>query len=285
MRFTSRLSFGIIGTVTLTLFAAATTARADWNVGDSYKMHYPQLPDLTPTGIDVLATHDPTLTGSQGPLWKTLADDFRCTETGPISDIHFWGSWINDQVYTGVQFKLSIHADIPATPTSFSRPQFPPLWERVLAPSAQRVYSELPSSLPPEQFYNPNTHQFIGTDRQIWQYNFTDILDPFIQEKGKIYWLDVQALIPQGIPVLFGWKTTNPTITPHFNDDAVYWDTAAPGPGMPPIEGPFPLEYPTSHQFGGQSMDLAFVITPEPASTLAFASGLFAMGLIRRRRR
>ena len=280
---TSRLSVGVLVAVTLTLFAAAT-ARADWNPGDPHKMHYPQLPDLTPTGLDVLATRDPTSTGPNGPLWKTLADDFRCSQTGPISDIHFWGSWLNDQVFTGVQFKLSIHADVPAPPTGgFSRPAFPPLWERVLTPSAQRLYSTLPAASAPEQFYNPNNNQIMGTDRQIWQYNFKDIVEPFTQQVNTIYWLDVQAIIPDGLPFLFGWKTTNPTVTPHFNDDAVYWDTVLPGPGQPPLVGPFPLVYPAGHPFGGQSMDLAFVITPEPGMVLFVTAGLIGLGLIRRR--
>jgi hypothetical protein len=282
MRFISRLSVVTVGAVTLTLCAAGI-ARGDWDPGEYHKMHYPQLPDLTPTGLDVLATYDPTSTGPQGPLWKTLADDFLCTQSGPISDIHFWGSWLNDQVFTGVQFKLSIHADIPATPTSFSRPAFPPLWERVVTPTNQRLYSTLPPPLPPEQFYNPNTGQIMGTDRQIWQYNFTDIVDPFIQEAGRIYWLDVQAIIPSGIPVLFGWKTTNPTETPHFNDDAVYWDTILPGPGQLPIEGPLELVYPAGHPYAGQSMDLAFVITPEPGTSLFLLGGLIGLGISRRR--
>ena len=35
-------------------------------------------------------------------LWDTgpwaLADDFQCTNTGPITDIHLWGGWLNDIV-------------------------------------------------------------------------------------------------------------------------------------------------------------------------------------------
>ncbi len=163
--------------------------RADWDPGDPYKMHYPQLPDLTPTGLDVLATRDPQFTlppPNPGPAWKVLADDFLCTQTGPITDVHIWGSWLNDEVFTGVQFKLSIHRDIPASPTGGpSMPADPPLWQATLAPSSQRLYSELPAGAAPEQFYDPNINQIIGTDRQIWQYNFVDLPDPFIQQKGR----------------------------------------------------------------------------------------------------
>jgi hypothetical protein len=52
----------------------------------NHKMHYPQLPD--PGGWDVNATGNVSLPNS-----IMLADDFRCTETGYIDDMHFWGSW------------------------------------------------------------------------------------------------------------------------------------------------------------------------------------------------
>ena len=66
----------------LPIFAVAPTVLADWNEGDSYKMHYPQLPD--PCGWDVCLEDQ----------W--LADDFTCTESGAITDIHFWISWLDD---------------------------------------------------------------------------------------------------------------------------------------------------------------------------------------------
>ena len=76
-------------------------------------------------GMDVLAT----LQGPQSnvqppnqPLWKILADDFECTQSGPITDVHIWGSWWNDQLprfqgvtsANNVEFKLSFHSDVPA---------------------------------------------------------------------------------------------------------------------------------------------------------------------------
>ena len=38
--------------------------------------------------------------------------------------------------------------------------------------------------MPPvqEYFYDPNIDQIIGTDNQVWQYNFTNLPNPFIQQ-------------------------------------------------------------------------------------------------------
>lgn len=63
----------------------AVPALADWAPGDGHKMHFPQLPDED--GWDVKAT-DPLC----------LADDWMCSESGEVTDIHFWGSWLDDQV-------------------------------------------------------------------------------------------------------------------------------------------------------------------------------------------
>jgi uncharacterized protein (TIGR03382 family) len=127
-----------------------------------------------------------------------------------------------------------------------------------------------------EKFYHPNVDQIIGTDTQVWQYNF---LIPaslaFMQQRGTVYWLDVQAL-PPTTDTVFGWKTS---ASPHFRDDATWGDT--PFGGVP--TGWQPLIYPPGFPLGGQSMNLAFVITPEPAITLLGLGGLAA--LMRRRRR
>ena len=52
----------------------AALAVADWDEGDGHKMHFPQLPD--PNGWDVAWSNS----------W--LGDDWVCSESGPVSDIH-----------------------------------------------------------------------------------------------------------------------------------------------------------------------------------------------------
>ena len=64
-----------------TICQGATTPPPPTNVVEKWL----QVPDTTPNGLDVKAT-DP----------KQLADDFRCTATGPITQVRIWASWLND---------------------------------------------------------------------------------------------------------------------------------------------------------------------------------------------
>jgi len=288
-------------TVVVALLVVATSATADWNVGDPYKMHYPQLPDLQ-TGLDVLAT---TFPHAAPPWGKVLADDFKCTETGQITDIHIWGSWLNDffpQNYDPaggqlvpdpghVAFRLSLHSNV--SDPAYSRPG-EELWARWFSPGefkwrrwATAEEGFMDPNIPPSQ------NQIIGRDTQVFQYNFyPDPLDPRLkQEAGTIYWLDVTA-IPLGLPdgpgseALFGWKTTEPRY--HYEDDAVYGHMTMDALGNWVAVGDWvPMVYPPNHPYAGHTIDMAFVITPEPG-TVAMLIGAGLIGLVtyaRRRRK
>ena len=81
--FSVKKSFVVLAVLGTLMFLAAPTV-ADWKPEDGHKMHFPQLPDED--GWDVNAT------------WpKVLADDWTCSETGWVKDIHFWGSWMYGQ--------------------------------------------------------------------------------------------------------------------------------------------------------------------------------------------
>ena len=80
-------------------------------------------------------------------------------------------------------------------------------------------------------------------DTQAWQYNFTiPAATAFVQQgtaaNPMVYWLDVQAVVPG--PEVFGWKTSDPTLSPHFGDDAVYADTTLPLSMGGALYGPAP---------------------------------------------
>ena len=276
----------------------AVPAMADWDEAQPAK--WVQMPAVGPNdwGMNVLAStvwwEDQF--GNPIPVQKVLADDFECTETGPITDIHIWGSWLDDFFPydeaggigpdpKNVAFKLSIHKDDPAyAGTDFSRPILPAEWEVTVLPSAVRWWADSY-----EDFWDPNLNEVIGHDTQVYQYNFFfDEAEAYWQEGTPdapvIYWLNVTAM-PFSEDATFGWKTSHD----HWKDDAVYWD-----------EGPFGLTDPQemfdlrpvvgdgiTNPYFGESLDMAFVITPEPG-TVAMLLGAGLIGLVaggRRRRR
>ena len=268
---------------TLVILALSSAAFADWFPGQPAK--WVQLPDLNPTGMDVYSS-----------LPIRLADDFLCTSTELITDIHVWGSWLNDWLPgtvdatgayvpdpTAVGFRIGIHSDIPADPTnpdSYSRPG-DLLWQYGVAPGT--VVTNLYADNIQEGWYDPSDETYIPIgDHQAWQYNFfIDPADAFLQ-KGTpvdpiVYWLSVEAnplSVPGVVPAQFGWKTS----IDHWNDDAVWMNSNA-VPAGPWQE----LRYPSAHPYAGDSVDLAFVITPEPATMVLLALG--GLSVLNRKRR
>ena len=287
--------FGSIVIAVAVVCAASPFARADWdpnNPDDVARAKWIQLPDLNTTGMDILATVQPQ--SPTQPSWKILADDFLCIESGPITDVHIWGSWLFDQLPVGefgpdpnlVRFKLSFHSDVPVSENNpFSYPG-DELWSVVVEPGEFQVSPLVISAN--EQFYDPNLDQIIGTDTMVYQYNFDRFDDPFVQTEGTIYWLDVQAEVlglPTTQPAVFGWKTRDP-LDGHYNDDATFADTD--GFAGPLLTEWNELRYPEGHPFEGQSIDMAFVLTvPEPGSIGLAAIGAVGLGccIWRRRRR
>jgi hypothetical protein len=227
-------------------------AMADWLPGDSYKMHYPQLPD--PNGWDVKANYS-----------KVLADDWMCTESGPVTDVHFWGSWYNDVIGPIRWYQISIHADIPdpdGPGPGYSKPGAL-LWERIFYPTEVSVRHWGTS---PQGWYDPNLGMYLPNNHQeTYQYNIVNIADPFVQQRDTVYWLDISVESNYGE---WGWKTS----LNHWNDDGVWSDYV-------PLQDPVWQEL---RDPAGQSLDLAFVITPEPAGLVLLAAG--SMMLWRRRR-
>ncbi len=229
-------------------------AGADWDPGDGHKMHFPQLPD--PNGWDVSW-------GEIGGGRLTLADDFLCTATGSIDDIHFWLSfqgddWIGDPSFIG-PVTVGIWSDQPAG-ASYSRP-LEPLWQQDFTASefAFRYYGS-----GEQGFINPDNGVFANPDHfDFFQINITDIVNPFIQQEDTIYWLSLTVEMDAGMP---GWKTS----LDHFNDSAVF---------SSPYSGN--MWMPLGDPFSSEPFDLAFVITPEPATLALMTLG----GLVCLRRR
>ena len=178
-----------------------------------------------------------------------LADDFICTNTGPVTDIHLWGSWLYDRPATNLTFWIGIYDDVPATPNTPSHPGGLK-WQQWFGPG-QYVRTRDGSGI--EQFLDPGPPAIMGPDSEVWYYCFYPT-NAFIQEgtaaAPKIYWLVVHSDSPAGANELFGWKST----TGRRFDISVHGDW----PGGPPPAG-FP--WMPTHDATGREVDLAFKIT------------------------
>jgi hypothetical protein len=287
-------------------------ALADWdpnneNDQNKVKMHFPQLPpqdDLE--GIDVHFTCAP-------PVGFVLADDWTCTEDGYITDVHFWfsaiGDWfnINNSITAQIQtIHISIHANVPEDPPNepFSRPG-DLLWEADLPADDPHVTIVEYGGPVVQGWFDPFTLLYNPADHdKIYQCNIVNIQslpgDPFYQEEGNVYWLDVYLVTTERLAPfdsLLGWKTADLNAYPlphtgtHYMDDAV-WVACDPY-FLNKNNCPWaPLTFPLGHIYEDQSMDLAFVITSVKIPTLTnwgliilvlviVSAGIF---LVRRRR-
>ncbi|KYK38520.1 MAG: hypothetical protein AYK18_17050 [Theionarchaea archaeon DG-70] len=178
--------------VAMVLIAASMTsmtnvAVADWESGDGHKMHYPQLPK-GPGGYSVMATV------SSSPPY--VADDWQCSESGPVTDIHFWGHCLGSPC--GIQFfEIRI-----AEKTNYGVGQI--LWVREF-PISDVIVSD-PIDATPLHWINPLTGgSIINVSEMYWQYNIENIDDPFIQVEGKEYWLIIGAHWSVASPI-WGWE-------------------------------------------------------------------------------
>jgi len=236
----------VISATLLALALVVTTAHADWNPGFKHKMHFPQQPDVN--GYDVNFT---------APL--IVADDWKCSETGPVTDIHFWFSarndWLNLQLPLDVQIfniHVSIHEDIPAGPViPFSRPGAQ-LWARDFNVGQVKIRKYGSGQ---QSWYDPSTGLLVPNDHTtIYQCNIINIPEAFYQKRGHIYWLDVSITAQQPL----GWKSADLFKYPPGNYGQHYQDDATWTPGA--AVGWQDIHYP-SGPLQGQSMDMAFVIT------------------------
>ena len=158
----------------LLIACLAGPALGDWEPGDGHKMHFPQLPDEL--GYDVNAT-----------VPMILADDWECSQSGWVKDIHFWGSWREGLEGEIEFFVLSIHGNVPGQPNLPGEV----LWEMEV--SDFQVVAIDPA--PTEHWYDPRTGELLMGDHEAYfQYN---VLLPrhrwFWQEQGPVSYTHLRA--------------------------------------------------------------------------------------------
>jgi hypothetical protein len=251
----------------LVVCVAPMPAPADWNPGDPSK--YEQLPD--PNGWDVAAS------GS------FVADDFLCTETGYITQVHFWGSWKGDSVGVISNIRVEFWRNDPGATEGFSHPSTP-AWGDDFGPSE---FSERPYDTGDQGWYDPVSGEFTPDNERpdhlsIYQYNIDMSNEPLLfKQEGTaaapaLYWLLIKVTLLNDEQFDFGWKTA---IDQHY-DDAVY-DAAAEWP--PDWHELIDPRFATA----AVSLDLAFVLNgvaiPEPS--VLVVAGLGLLGLLGLRRK
>jgi len=194
-------------------------------------------------------------------LRPLVADDWLCKDNRPITDFHWWGSFIGwDQPYLPAvmptAFHIGIWTDVPAgVDKPFSHPgtliwqDFCDNWVWNFA-----GYDKDPRSQ--DEFMDScfQFNQLLSQDK--WFYQNGNEPD------GTVYWISIAAIYPSQttVPYPFGIKTRE-----HFyNDDAVKFGMLAGGEWPPVIgsqwAGGMPIEFPE-----GVSWDMAFELsTNEP---------------------
>lgn len=249
-----------------------------WN-----ELRYPPPHPLHPESIDLafmigsdpVMPQPPELKWSQPPTpWTTengfngwnelswfggpqiVADDWVCTTDQPVTDVHWWGSFLGwDQPYAPpdmpVQFHIAVWTDVPADPgggTPWSHPGTV-IWEN---------------------YCDTFTAEFVGWDFDPRNplacpeacYKFEQLLpdEGWFYQRGpyNIYWISIAAIYPPGMIVEhpWGWKST-PRLDAQSPDDAVrIFDPVVPGIEITYQAGE-PIWWPTFDQ----SWDMAFALT------------------------
>jgi hypothetical protein len=240
-------------------FISAGVALADWDVGDA-ALYY-QLPD--PTGWDVYSE------------WRNgVANDWVADIDAPITDIHFWGSWKGDVVGDMGDLLLQIFDN--DTSGTFAKPG-DQLWEGVFSNDDLGQDNDYTTRLYDtglQGFYDPRytDHWYPNNHYNMYQYNINTIDNPFIQEAGQTYWLQISTNY-EGCD--WGWKTSLDVT----GNTSVFWDTYWWCGGYYQQ-----LLQPNGYCNPRTPLDVAFVLTtPEPATLFLMAIG--AAAVLRKRRK
>ncbi|MHC4675319.1 MAG: DUF7901 domain-containing protein [Planctomycetota bacterium] len=188
---------------------------------------------------------------------QIAADDWYCMSEEPVTDIHWWGSYLgwsceDKPPEVPESFHIAIWTDEPASGTTpWSHPGTV-IWETDCNSFTSKfvgvdIDPRNPLALPEACF---KFEQDIPEDEWFYQ-----------EGRGNIYWLSIAAKYPSGTNVRypFGWKTVPHDPQSIAPDDAVViWEPTAPTVSDVFIDG-LPIYWPDPNY----SWDLAFVLTTQ----------------------
>jgi hypothetical protein len=219
--------------------------------------------------------NEPSVYGDLEEAFPIIADDWVCTTNEPVSDIHWWGSfldWNHSTLppITPHAYHVGIWTDVPAGIEPFSHPGTM-IWEFVVRDfNTTFVGWDLDPRIPTTNGTPEACFRFDADIPQLkWFYQ-----DPL--GEPTVYWISISAIYEDPPSILehpFGWKT-RPRVDSLAPDDAVRMF----GPVAPrrydfwiwgePIFWPTPAE----------SWDMAFALTtrePHPCvcGDLDFSGG------------
>ena len=172
----------------------------EWPIGQSWDMAFELYTNPPPEVVkwDQPPTIDPDWDPeyffgwnelSEYGLYQIVADDWACNDDRPITDIHWWGSyleWTDDYPPPGAPdyFHIGIWRDVPAVPPEFSHPD-DMIWEWIV-----------PRSELNERWVNYDFHPDWGYE-SCFQYDFyIPSGDWFVQDPAteNVYWLSISAI-------------------------------------------------------------------------------------------
>lgn len=157
--------------------------------------------------------------GNEEAMPPVMADDWECWDDRPVTDIHWWGSfigWTNRYrlpPVVPIAFRIGIWTDTAASGTAFSHPD-KLVWTNYCTNWTWN-FAGYDIDPRPEPMYDEACFQFnqyLSEDEWFYQ-------EPRADGLANIYWLSIQAVYPAGTVVQYpwGWKTR----PDHVIDDAV----------------------------------------------------------------
>lgn len=207
---------------------------------------------------------------SEYEMMQIVADDWQCKDDRPVTDIHWWGSFIgwNEPYPPPVvpkAFHIGIWTDVPdpniSNPNDFSHPGTL-IWQNYCD---NFVWNFAGYDSDPRVFHDPCGPQ--EPNEACFQYNQLLSQDEWFHQEptsdpnGRVYWVSISAIWPPGPrSYQWGWKTR-----PHnWNDDAA--ETAQFNPVGPPTLGSVwvggnPITFPPYPNPDSVSFDMAFELT------------------------